>query len=171
MKRFFQKMPQFLKYGAALIAGGLYIWALIFLLKSDNWVGISALTTMLLAIAAFWAIRQNHNLQKRERRDRLLNEIIQWAIDVSKCVPDETISVATGTGAATVNVDQIKITKLGLLYLTLSARSAYMADIAGLVFGEDIHNAVKTVARNLDKFEDVLRKYLACISHIKLACG
>jgi hypothetical protein len=35
--------------------------------------------TFLLALAAFGSIWQNHRLQKRERRERLLNEIIEWA--------------------------------------------------------------------------------------------
>ena len=48
-----------LKYGAALIAGGFYIWAIIILLNNDNWIGISTLTTMLLAIAAFWNISRD----------------------------------------------------------------------------------------------------------------
>lgn len=79
MKRFFQKMPEFLKYGAALIAGGLYIWAIIILLNNDNWIGISALTTMLLAIAAFWAIWQNYKFRKEDRQSQSLNEIRTWA--------------------------------------------------------------------------------------------
>ncbi len=73
-----------------LIAGGLYIWAIKFLLEDDNWVGISALTTMLLAIAAFWAIRQNHGLRKSEKRERLLNKIIEWVSEVKrKTVPTD----------------------------------------------------------------------------------
>ncbi len=79
MKSFFQKIAKFLKYGAALIAGGFYIWTIIILFNNDNWIGISALTTMLLALAAFWAIWQNRGIQIKNRKDRLLNEIIDWA--------------------------------------------------------------------------------------------
>jgi len=39
-------MSAFLKYGAALIAGCFYIWAIIILLNNDNWIGISTLTTI-----------------------------------------------------------------------------------------------------------------------------
>ena len=56
MIRFLKKLLELLKYGASIIAGGLYVWVIILLAKDDNWAGISALTTMLLAIAAFWAI-------------------------------------------------------------------------------------------------------------------
>ena len=92
-------MIRFLKYGASVIAGGLYIRAIIFLVNNDNWVGISALTTMLLALAAFWAIRQNYQFRRQEKKERLLNEIIEWATDVAKCslakgVFDETVPIS-----------------------------------------------------------------------------
>ncbi len=56
----------------------------------DQWlkewaIVISGGATFLLALAAFLAIWQNHNLQKREQRQRLLNEIIEWAIEILKC--------------------------------------------------------------------------------------
>ena len=85
-------MSGFLKYGALFIAGGFYIWAIIILLNNDNWIGISALTTMFLAIAAFWAIWQTRSIQRRERRDRLLNEIIEWAIEATKWRPKKIFS-------------------------------------------------------------------------------
>lgn len=73
------------KYGALIIAGGLYIWALIFLVSKDNWVAISALTTMLLAIAAFWAIQQNYSFRKRDRKrlikERALSIVRNWIND------------------------------------------------------------------------------------------
>jgi hypothetical protein len=48
-------------------------------------VPLSAGATFLLALAAFWAIWQNYQFKKRERKERLLNEIIDWAIDAAKC--------------------------------------------------------------------------------------
>jgi len=79
MKSFFRKVDGFLKYVAALIAGGLYIWAIIFLLNDDNWIGISTLTTMLLAIAAFWVIWQNYSFRKEDRKSKALDGIRNWA--------------------------------------------------------------------------------------------
>lgn len=82
MDRFPRKRLQLLIYGALILAGSLYIWALMFLLKSDNWAGISALTTMLLAIAAFWSIRENRRIRledrERESRAQALNNIERW---------------------------------------------------------------------------------------------
>jgi len=48
-------------------------------------IPLSAGATFLLALAAFWAIWQNKRIQKRNRRERLLNEIIEWATNVAKC--------------------------------------------------------------------------------------
>lgn len=83
MIRFQRKLSEPLKYGALIIAGSLYIWAIIILLENDNWVGISALTTMLLAIAAFWAIWQNYNFRReanrRERKVRAAEELRKWS--------------------------------------------------------------------------------------------
>lgn len=53
-------------------------------MDTSDWIAISAGATFLLALAAFWAIWQNHSLQKRERRERLLNEIIEWVSDVKR---------------------------------------------------------------------------------------
>jgi len=50
----------------------------------ENWIAISAIATFILAVAAFWAIWQNRGIQKRNRRERLLNEIIEWAVSISK---------------------------------------------------------------------------------------
>jgi hypothetical protein len=54
-------------------------------MTTDNWLAISAGATFLLALAAFWAIWQNHSLRKRERKERLLNEIIEWATQILEC--------------------------------------------------------------------------------------
>ncbi len=72
-------MKSFWKYGACVVAGGLYIWALIFLVNDDNWVGVSAMTTMLLAIAAFWAILESQKDRAVKSRERALEYIIDWA--------------------------------------------------------------------------------------------
>ncbi|MGD0795772.1 MAG: hypothetical protein ABR958_09390 [Dehalococcoidales bacterium] len=54
-------------------------------LKNQQWVNTYMATfTMVLAIATVGIIWQNHLSQNRERKERLLNEIIEWAIDISK---------------------------------------------------------------------------------------
>lgn len=74
-----------LKYTIGLLIIGGSIWAGIILYHKDNWIGISAVATLLLALGAFLTIRQNYCLHARERRERLLNEIIEWATQILEC--------------------------------------------------------------------------------------
>jgi hypothetical protein len=49
-----------------------------------SWVTLFlAIATFSLAGAAFWSIWQTHNIQKKEYRRRLLNDLIEWAIAIT----------------------------------------------------------------------------------------
>lgn len=94
-------------------------------------IPLSAGATFLLAIAAFLAIRQTRKLQKRERRDRLLNEIIEWAVEVAKSsIEPETPDLFDDKDAAKswpfLAAQEKKLDTLQLL----RAKSAYIAKIA-----------------------------------------
>ncbi len=68
-----------------IVVTGIITVGLIFLISSrEIAVALTPWATLLLALAAFWAIWQNRSLQIRERRERLLNEIIEWAIYFTK---------------------------------------------------------------------------------------
>ncbi|MFC2067165.1 hypothetical protein ACFLUO_09010 [Chloroflexota bacterium] len=54
-------------------------------MSTETLLAISAGVTFLLAIAAFWAIYQNYHLNKRERKERLWNEIVAWAEGLASC--------------------------------------------------------------------------------------
>ncbi len=163
MIRFLRKLSEPLKYGALIIAGGLYIWAIIFLLKSDNWVGISALTTMLLAIAAFWVIRQNYELHKRERRERLLNEIIEWAAGVANIGFEESIislPEAGDSGVDEYDMQRMTLSKLSSVYSTckaLDSRSKYISFISQNL-SKELHKYVSNVSFRIDNLEKSLAK-------------
>ena len=68
-----------LKYGLVLLIAIVIYWGFLTLYRDDNWLGISALATLLLAIAAFWVIRQNYIYRKEDRKSQSLNEIRNWA--------------------------------------------------------------------------------------------
>ena len=123
-----------------------------------NWIKewaipLSAGATFLLALGAFLAIWQTRKTQEREHKHRLLNEIIEWAIEVDRCTSEVGIWIATVTG--TKASDLAIRANLFLKYESVSARSEYVRTIA-LVLGEDLHSAVKRVTQNLDKVKDLL---------------
>ncbi len=65
-------------------------------MTTDNWINlITAIFigggTLFLGIMALRTIRQTRSIQKTERRESLLNEIIKWAFDISKCGIDAGI--------------------------------------------------------------------------------
>ena len=159
MIRFLRKLSEPLKYGALIIAGSLYIWALIFLLKSDNWVGISALTTMLLAIAAFWAIWQNTNIQKNEKRERLLNEIIEWAINVtnwrseSKKIFKEMAGITDSKQQQVLTHAHIVEVKEG--FVGMGGRNQYISSIAEK-FTKVLQEAVEKLITDLEAYIEFL---------------
>ena len=145
-------MRKFLRNAGLIIAGSLYIWALIFLLKSDNWVGISALTTMILAIAAFWAIWQNRTLQISERKERLLNEIIEWATEITilrsgSLFNDITLFEDTTKSALQMTV---KIAKMISDLSGLAGRNTYILSISS--FNSELKNPVDELVKELLKY-------------------
>ncbi len=57
---------------------------------TSDWINLIAAIlvgggTLFLGIMAWRTIRQTGSIQKAERRERLLNEIIEWAIEILKC--------------------------------------------------------------------------------------
>ena len=96
---------------------------------------------------AWRTIRQTRNIQKAEKRDRLLNEIIEWAIDVASIFePTDTPDLSDDKNAADswpFLASQRK--KLNSLQL-LGARSLAMCIIA-----ENINTELKAVVENASK--------------------
>ena len=70
---------------------------------------VLALVTAILAGASFWTIRQTYNIRKTEKRERLLNEIIEWATEIqrtdeydneiSEQIPPRVVPYAVWTGS------------------------------------------------------------------------
>jgi hypothetical protein len=63
-----------------------YCWASSILKYFQHWsVALAAGATLGLAYIAFISILENRQARALDRKARLLNEIIDWAIDISKC--------------------------------------------------------------------------------------
>ncbi|MBA7577120.1 hypothetical protein ES708_18966 [subsurface metagenome] len=79
-------------------------------MSTSDWITLGAAIlvgggTLFLGIMAWRTIHQTRSIQKAEKRERLLNEIIEWAIDIAKCgkeidlstllqIPDDKKSLA-----------------------------------------------------------------------------
>ena len=127
----------------------------------ETLLAISAGVTFLLAIAAFWAIYQNYQLNKRERKERLLNEIIEWAEDIRKSSsesidPNEIIFDTPIEQMAT----QRGFYNLHLRYQAISVKSEYMEGIAKEVFGNELLSATEIVTQKLGEILDILKDCL-----------
>ena len=92
---------------------------------------VSAGATFLLAIAAFWSIWQNYQVQKRERRERLLNEIIEWCVEITQSqVKGFFKDWLNMTEIQREHLREIQITEHIISYLNLLTKTTYIGDIA-----------------------------------------
>ena len=108
--------------------------------------GIMAFGTIILAIASFWTIRQNYKFREKDRRERLLNEIIEWATDIAKCGLEKDLP-------DTSHITDVNDGKLHLAYSTnilaksfqsMRGRNQYIRQIV-LIFGKDLQEATKNI--------------------------
>jgi hypothetical protein len=135
-------------------------------MTTDTWLAISAGATFLLAVAAFWAIWQNYSLQKRERRERLLNEIIEWARNITKYrfgkACKELLQITDRYGETNckkslqfVHADVVEI-KEELAGLGIQSR--YIREIAS-IFGADLNEATQVLTEQMNEYVNYLDEW------------
>jgi hypothetical protein len=127
-------------------------------MEVGDWITLGAVIVA-LAIGVT-SLLQTQRLQKRERKERLLNEIIEWAIDVAKCglekdLPDTSRITDVNDGklhlAYSTNI-------LAKSYQSMRGRNQYISQIV-LTFGIDLQEAVSTLNKDVEehiKLLDVL---------------
>lgn len=122
-------------------------WAFTFL---DEWsMVLAAAATLLLAGAAFWAIMDNRHGRIVDRRERLLNEIIKWAMDITRCGFGGEI-----TQRALVLENQL------LNYQDLLIHSEYIENIAtAKEFGEALHTTVLETTSSLENVIETTQQH------------
>ena len=131
-------------------------------MSTSDWItlGAAILTgggTLFLGIMAWRTIRQTRSIQKGEKRERLLSEIIEWAMDVAEGGSKEEIQTISEVSDQTL--ERIDIEHLIRRYKPARARMLYMCEIA-VVLGEDLHSAVVKTAEELLKFSAITVKHL-----------
>ena len=128
----------------------------------DNWINLIAAIligggTLFLGIMAWRNIRQTRNIQKTEKRERLLNEIIEWATDILKGGDVETSCKLASenirhevrqTLLSMSSIDTFEGFKTKSLYILLISRT----------FGDNLENAVKKAIHELNKITELLYK-------------
>ena len=129
---------------------------------TSDWINLIAAIligggTLFLGIMAWRTIRQTRTIQKAEKRERLLNEIIEWAEDIAEGGSKEELQTTMEVSDQTLQ--RIDIDNLLRRYKPALVRVIYMCEIA-LVFGEDLHTAVVETTKELLKFSAVTIKHL-----------
>lgn len=134
-------------------------------------VALGAAAAVILATAAFMTIRHGNEQERtrrkdelsKERRDRdtsLLNEIIDWAVEIVKIgvppIGGEGLVVLLDEAAARWRILDI----LGILrnnFRAMIAKSLYISKI-GLAFGEKLKSSIAKLDENLRKQDDIIQK-------------
>ena len=120
--------------------------------------------TFLLALAAFGAIWQNHLLQKRERKERLLNEIIDWAVAVTK--GELLMEFADVRGIKDIRLSRLylhtTVDKLQFSFRQARTRGLYISGTVSIL-GADLQQAVGELIRNLEVHIQALKECMDAI--------
>ena len=120
-------------------------------MTTSDWITLGAAIlvgggTLFLGIMAWRAIRQSRSIQKAEKRERLLNEIIEWAVSIRVIGFQFQLSIPESK-------DKLRITRPTLEKIIFAhqiprQKSIYITHIAR-IFGEDLHTHAKVVSDNL----------------------
>jgi len=112
--------------------------------------------TLALALMTWKSIRQTRNIQNSERRERLLNEIIEWAIDVGKCGKRADLSdllhIADDKQESFL---PIRMTEAALNIGLMEGRNEYISTTA-LNFGQELQEDVDILIDCLEAYKELL---------------
>ena len=104
------------------------------------------------------SLRRTREIQEKQYRLTLLNEIIDWAIDAKTVSWEVTMSGGLPTTDRVREYENVE--RMLDKYKTSTARSEYIRGIA-LKFGGDLSLNTDTVVDKLDEIIELLVKYLS----------
>ena len=116
---------------------------------------ISGGATFLLAIAAFCAIRQTRGIQKSEKRQRLLNEIIVWAEDILLSGWGETVREKWATYSNEQKTDRQFAMRKGHGFMDIrdkGIRIIYKSSYIDIDLGSHALSTIKLLQQHIDKW-------------------
>jgi len=135
-------------------------------MTTDNWINLVAAIlvgggTLFLGIMAWKSIRQTRNIQKSEKRQRLLNEIIEWAVDILTFspMPKQTIFELKLKKEEPKVEDVIMLWKVSLQehLLPIISKGAYINRISK-TFGKAMWSATNKVSFYLGNTIEYINK-------------
>lgn len=122
-------------------------------MTTDNWINLIAAIligggTLALAFMTWKSIRQTRSIQRAEKKERVLNEIIEWAIDIIRCglkpPPIPTSQMAESEIGVKLYGTSV-LADLLLEYESISGRTEYINSIV-LNFGGNLQSIVHSLA-------------------------
>jgi len=105
------------------------------------------------------SILHTQSMQKRERRERLLNEIIEWAVDMTKgelLMDFADVKSIQGIRRARLYL-YVTLDKLQFTFKQARTRGRYISRIVSIL-GKDLQKAVEDLIRTLEAHIQVLKE-------------
>jgi len=125
---------------------------------------LSASVTFLLAVAAFFAILDNRNARILGKRERLLNEIIEWASDITGCnmtVNPESVAQIAGSQMEREYHHAILCDFANRLQ-AIRGKSLYARSITSTKTFKQYENLNIAVGNLIKKLETYIKSILGC---------
>ena len=124
---------------------------------TSDWINLIAAIligggTLALAVMTWKSIQQTRNIQKSEKRHRLLDEIIEWATDIAKCglekdLPDTSRITDMNDGKLHLaSSTQI----LARSFQSMRGRNQYINKIVS-TFGQDLQEATNSLIKDVEE--------------------
>ncbi|HUT97164.1 MAG TPA: hypothetical protein VMW60_03485, partial [Dehalococcoidales bacterium] len=109
---------------------------------------ILAAATAILAFLSWRNIKSGYDKEKRDRKERWLNEIVEWAQDVDACGTNIglPVNIKFTTDLVIDNLNKVTF----LEYVRINNRGAYIEAIAYEVFTEDLYETIHKIILKLN---------------------
>ncbi len=106
--------------------------------------------TLLLAIAAFWAIWQNRSIQIRNRKERILKDIVDWLISIRTV--DVSIPIPITDKEITEQERKRIETNVLFRYFLPTLTSEYIRAMVRTTFKKELESDVDNIIESLNAY-------------------
>ena len=119
---------------------------------------ILASATILLALLSWQNIKSGYDKEKRDRRERWLNEIIGWAVEIGEYRTEEATADYFGVGE--FNIDKAARLKNLVKKYEITLLTGESVKNLATRFGEDLTSNVNNVIKNINEAIKATIKYI-----------